>query len=393
MTAYGTSRTGLSNGFGGDRARTASRVAMLLAASLLSSAAAASPAASSSISGPRAAIAAANALPPGSIDELKAVQIGGIPQWISVRGTNPDNPIILFLHGGPGSPMMPESWTFQRPWEDFFTVVQWDQRGSGKTFSATNRRTDEKLTLDLMTKDANELIDYLRKTYHKKKIIVMGNSWGSALGLTAALRRPDQIAAYVGIGQVVNMRRNEAEGYRLTLEEARRQNDTAAVSALQALAPYPEKDGTIPIAKTVQERRWDVALHGMIHALPVDDEAQRRSVSPYYDDHDLESAELGQVYSAVSLWPDVSNVSFDNVKNFPFPIVIFAGKHDRTTPTPVARAFFDRIKAPYKKFFLVENAAHYVVNEAPGEVLVDLVRDVLPLAQNTNSTDREKALQ
>lgn len=373
------------------RIRIVSHVAMLLmAASPLSSASGSPPDAASSTVNPRAAIAAANALPPGSIDELKTVQIGGIPQWISVRGTNSENPIILFIHGGPGSPVMPESWTFQRPWEDFFTVVQWDQRGSGKTFSANNRRTDEKLTLDLMTKDADELIEYLAKTYHKRKIIVMGHSWGSALGLTAALRRPDLIAAYVGIGQVVNMRRNEAEGYRLTLEEAHRQGNTAAVAALQALAPYPEKDGSISLAKTVQERQWDMALRGMIYALPVDDEAQRRSVSPYYDDHDLESAELGQVYTVVSLWPDLSNVSFDKLESVPFPLVIFAGKHDRTTPTPVAQAFFNRLKAPYKKFFLIDNAAHYVVNESPGEVLIDLVRDVLPLAKDTSSDNVKK---
>ncbi|MGB6716714.1 MAG: hypothetical protein WBE47_07150, partial [Candidatus Acidiferrales bacterium] len=79
----------------------------------------------------RAAIAASQAIATGGINELKTVEIGGIPQWISVRGNNPANPILLFLHGGPGSPMMPESWTVRKPWEDFFTVVQWDQRGTG----------------------------------------------------------------------------------------------------------------------------------------------------------------------------------------------------------------------------------------------------------------------
>jgi pimeloyl-ACP methyl ester carboxylesterase len=345
---------------------------------VLSSMASASP---PSAGDARAAIAAAMALPPGSIDDFEAVKIGGIPQWISVRGTSADNPLLLFVHGGPGSPMMPESWTFERPWEDYFTVVQWDQRGSGKTFSANGRNTDQQLSLDLMASDCDELIQYLLKKYHKRKIVLVGHSWGSILALTAALRRPGLISAYVGVGQVVNMRRNEAEGYRLTLQEAEREHNSKAIAELKALAPYPDPDGTIPIAKTIQERKWDVALRGMIYAAHEDNEDQRRSVSPLYDDQDLESAGLGERYSVVSLWPSASKVSFDNLKRVPFPLFIFAGKHDRTTPTDLSRAFFDRLKAPTKHFFLIDNAAHYVVNEAPGEVLVDLVQFVRPVAQ------------
>jgi pimeloyl-ACP methyl ester carboxylesterase len=334
----------------------------------------------SSADDPRATIRTALALPPGSIDESKSVVIGGVSQWISVRGTSRGNPIILFVHGGPGAPMMPESWTFQRPWEDFFTVVQWDQRGSGKTFTAMGRATNQKLTLDLLANDTDELILYLLKTYHKNKIILMGHSWGSALALTAALRHPEHIAAYVGVGQVVDMRRNEAMGYDLTLKEAQKRGDSAAETELKALAPYPQADGSIPIEKTIVERKWDVALGGMIYAGGRDDEEQRRRLSPLYTDADVASAEEGQRYSAISLWPDVSRVSFDSVQAVPFPFIIFAGRHDRTTPTPIARKFFERIKAPYKRFFLLENAAHYVVSEAPGFVLMDLVHDVRPLA-------------
>lgn len=182
-------------------------------------------------------------------------------------------------------------------------MVQWDQRGAGKTYTAANRQPAGGLSLDLLTNDTIELIEYLRKTYGERRIILMGHSWGSALGLTAALRRPDLIYAYVGVGQVVNMRRNEAEGYRLTLEEARRRNNAQAVRELTAIAPYPEKDGSLPISKTVVERKWDVALNGMIYALLTDDEEQKRRLSPQYTDRDIESAALGQVYSAVTLWP------------------------------------------------------------------------------------------
>src|SRR5580658_5651757 len=168
----------------------------------------------------RATIAETQAIAPGGIDELKAVDIGGIKQWISVRGNNPANPILLFIHGGPGSPMMPESWIFQRPWEDFFTVVQWDQRGSGKTFSASGRQPDTSMTLEQMQADTEQLIDLLRQTYGKKKIFLMAHSFGSVIGLRVAQHRPDALYAYVGIGQVVNVVQNETVGYQQTLAQA-----------------------------------------------------------------------------------------------------------------------------------------------------------------------------
>ncbi|MGC1107761.1 MAG: alpha/beta hydrolase, partial [Candidatus Acidiferrales bacterium] len=213
----------------------------------------------------RAAIAAAQAIAPGGFNELKTVEIGGIPQWISVRGNNPANPILLFIHGGPGSPMMPESWTFQRPWEDFFTVVQWDQRDAGKTFSAAKRQPDESMTIDEMQADAEQLIELLRRTYGKKKIFLMGHSWGSILGLKVAQHRPDLLYAYIGVGQVVNGERNEVVGYQQTLAQAEAVGNQTAIRELKALAPYPNPKGFTPMSKVLAERKWDVALGGMIY--------------------------------------------------------------------------------------------------------------------------------
>ncbi|HEY5220149.1 MAG TPA: alpha/beta hydrolase, partial [Gemmatimonadaceae bacterium] len=218
-----------------------------------------------SLENARAAIAASQAVAPGGIDELKAVEIGGIKQWISVRGNNPANPLLLFIHGGPGSPMMPESWIFQRPWEDFFTVVQWDQRGAGKTFSAANRQADTTMTIDEMQADAEQLIELLLRTYGKKKIFLMGHSWGSILGLKVAQHRPDLLYAYVGVGQVVNGMQNEVVGYQQTLTEAEKVGNQAAIQGLKAIAPYPNPEGFTPMSKVLAERKWDVALGGMVY--------------------------------------------------------------------------------------------------------------------------------
>jgi len=328
----------------------------------------------------RKQIAASQSLPPGAIDELKAVEIGGIKQWISVRGADPKNPVLLFLHGGPGTTMMGETWTYQRPWEDFFTVVQWDQRGAGKTFSEARRKTGAPLSVDLMAKDTIELIQYLTKTYGKRKVILVGHSWGSVLGLEVAKRRPDLLYAYVGIGQVVNMVRNEAAGYELTLAEARRQNNAKAVAALEAIAPYPEPDGSIPLQKTAVERPWAVALRGMIYSRTALDDAELR-LSPQYSAYDVESASQGEMKTVFALWPELSKVDYFGLHELSCPLIIFAGEHDTVTPGRLSKEFFDQVQAPFKRYFLVPNASHYVVNEAPGVALVDLVTDVLPLAK------------
>lgn len=330
----------------------------------------------------RQVIAATQAIAPGGINELKAVEIGGIQQWISVRGNNRANPILLFLHGGPGSPMMPESWTFQRPWEDFFTVVQWDQRGAGKTFSAAKRRTDPSMTIHEMATDAEQLIELLRRTYQKRKVFLMGHSWGSILGVTVAQHRPDLLYAYIGVGQVVNGERNEVVGYQQTLAQAEAVGNQAAIKALKAIAPYPDAKGFTPMSKVLIERKWDVALGGMIYGQTTADPSQIWAMSPDYTDYDDVSARMGELSSVETLLPQMEAVNFDDVTAFKCPVFLFAGAHDRTTPESIAEKYYERIQAPEKKYFKIDRAAHYVVTEAPGEVLMDLVRYVRPLAED-----------
>ncbi len=327
---------------------------------------------------PRKVIAAAEALPPGGVDELMPVKIGGIPQWVSIRGADRSNPILLFLHGGPGDPMMPESWTFQRPWEDFFTVVQWDQRDAGKTFSAAHRVPDKTMTMAEMQSDTNQLICWLRQRYHKQKIFLLGFSFGSILGLRVAIQHPDWLYAYVGVGQVVNAYRNEVVGYRETLAKAKAVHNQAAIEALKSIAPYPNSTGRTPISKVIIERKWDAALGGMLYGQTKDDDTKFWKLSPDYNSYDVKSAELGEMSSVEILVPQLEKISFDHDLSFKCPIVFFAGVHDRTTPESLVAAYYKKVRAPAKRFFLIKNAAHYVVNEAPGVVLMDLVRFVRP---------------
>ena len=160
---------------------------------------------------------------PQGIEQTRAVRIGGIDQWISVRGTDRRNPVLLFLHGGPGYVAMPTSWYFQRGWEEYFTVVQWDQRGAGKTYAANDpAQIAPTMTRARMLAEAEEMVAFLRKEFGKDRIFVLGHSWGSSLGIQLAQRHPDWLHAYVGIGQVTDAMESERRGWQYTMEAARK---------------------------------------------------------------------------------------------------------------------------------------------------------------------------
>jgi proline iminopeptidase len=176
---------------------------------------------------------------PEGIEVLEQVELGGVSQWISIRGRNRDNPVLLFIHGGPGDPMIGLSWAFQNPWEDYFTVVQWDQRGSGKNAATADRDALRgTLTLDRLVSDAEELIAHLRERLGKDKVVVMSYSLGGVLGIHLAQRRPEWLHAYVGVGQVSHDFLRAL--YDRTLEIAVARGSAEAVAELQPLASRVE---------------------------------------------------------------------------------------------------------------------------------------------------------
>ncbi|HYE41835.1 MAG TPA: alpha/beta hydrolase [Caulobacteraceae bacterium] len=320
---------------------------------------------------------------PNGIELLETVQIGGIPQWVSIRGNDRDNPVLLFVHGGPGSPEMPVAWTFQRGWEEYFTVVQWDQRGAGKT----NRANDADairptLTFARMEADAVEMIDHLCARFGRRRIVVVGTSWGSMLGLRAALKRPEKVHAYVGIGQLISMRENERVGYDYALRRARAENNTDAIRELESLAPYPGAPGTLTFERIGLQRKWTVH-YGSLSAYRTNADQYFRAMrlSPQYEPADLKAVDPGGVLSVTALLPELLEADLSGVTRTPFPVVLMLGRHDYTTPSEIAEAWLGRLTAPKKKLVWFEHSAHVIPVEEPGRTLVTLVQDVLPLVR------------
>ena len=276
---------------------------------------------------------------------------------------------------------MPHDFLFQSSWEDYFTVVEWDQRGAGKTYLLNDPAIiGPSLNVDRMTSDTVELTNYLRTRFHKQKIFLLGHSWGSLLGVTTVQQHPELYYAYIGVGQVVNNRRSEAIGWKFALDAATADHNDQAVNDLKSIAPYPG-DGAPPFAHVGLERKWLEYYGGL---------AWRRKgfnfvshaweLSPDYTDAELDAIDNGSQLSLGHLLPTMLDVNFDRTTDFRCPIILFIGRHDYSVSHELAAEWYVKLHAPEKKLVWFEDSAHLPMLEEPGRFLYHLVSDVRPIA-------------
>lgn len=319
---------------------------------------------------------------PGGVQDAYKTRIGGIDQWVNVRGQDRANPMILFVHGGPAAPVVPTMWQFQRPIEEFFTVAHYDQRGAGKTYGeADPAQVAGTIRIARYVDDLIEIAEHLRTRYDKRKLVLMAHSWGTIPALAAARKRPDLFYVYVGVGQVINTRENERISFDYALTQARERGDTAALRELQAIAPYP---GAQPITREriVAARKWPQHYGGL---------SAYRSTSTYYFDGPLLSPDYdatargyidaGSLFTLGRLLPEFVAVDYSNIKTFPIPVVMFLGRHDYTTPTAPTEAWLTHLSAPSKRAIWFEHSAHMAPWEEPGKTLITLLTHVLPFTK------------
>lgn len=320
---------------------------------------------------------------PQGVERLEAVRIGGIDQWISVRGVDRRNPLLLMIHGGPGYPAMPTSWYFQRGWEDYFTVVQWDQRGAGRTYTANDPEAiGPTMTVARMIADAEEMIAWLRREFGKDRIFVLGHSWGSVVGLTIAQRHPEWLHAYIGMGQVIDGRESERRGWRFALDGARQASNEEAVRELESIAPYAKPGQPIPLEDLYVQRKWLGFYGGAIRGRTgYDADAAAVALAPEYSDADVKSFYAGIDFSHHRLLADVMTTDLTKVTALACPLILLNGRHDYNVSATVAAEWFRRVRAPSKTLVWFERSAHMLMSEEPGRMLVALVEHARPIAE------------
>jgi pimeloyl-ACP methyl ester carboxylesterase len=311
---------------------------------------------------------------PNLVDEARYVRIGGIEQWITIRGEDRRNPVVLFLHGGPGDATNPWGYAGFRLWLKHFTVVQWDQRGAARTLGKNRSSPASLITLNRMVQDGIELSEWLRTSLGKGKIVLVGHSFGSILGVLMAKARPELFYAFVGTGQVGDPSKNYAVAYGDLLKKAEAIGDQHAAQELRQVGPPPYADGR---GYGVQ-RKWSNLFEGA--------DAFIASMvgfalgAPGYTLHDVYDWFDGQGVSAERLVPETSTLAASALAGeFSVPVFVIQGADDFTTPASLARGLVDAIRAPSKAYVPIEGG-HFAVFMKPAAFLEQLRSRVLPIA-------------
>ena len=326
---------------------------------------------------------------PNGVQEAMFVTIGGVKQWITIRGQNRNNPVLLMVDGGPGaasSVFMPS------PWEKEFTVVEWDQPGAGKTFAVAGGKIDPRLTIDQISKEGTEIAAFLCQHLRKSKVGIYADSWGTIIGIHMIKMRPDLFYAYVGTGQLVNMRKGEALDYEHVLEKARAKGDAAAIKELTSIGPFPYRSFT---DFTVQ-RKWASAYEvggidsgAILSAILFAPDYSLGDVGNWFAAFSASQAHfLGQNMKGPEMAVDLPALG----TKFEVPVFMFQGTEDDYTPFSLAKSYFDAINAPQKLFIAASGKGHYAAfSDATAfkKLLLDHVRPLgLTAVRDTGSPNR-----
>jgi pimeloyl-ACP methyl ester carboxylesterase len=314
---------------------------------------------------------------PGSISERVTIEIGGVPQGMIIQSTSPANPVLLFVHGGPGMVEFFMEQEYPTGLAQDFTMVWWEQRGAGMSFSADI--PPETMTLEQMIADTVEVADYLRDRFGQDRIVLLGHSWGAYLGIQVAAAAPDRFLAYVGMAQIAHQLRSEVMARDQLLAFYRARGHAGMVRRLEA-APVTLEGGT----SDAWMRLRDQAMHkaGVGHMRDM-----RSVISgiflPMWRVRAYTVAEKiniwrGKVWSRPFFWNDLlrDNLSA-RLTEFDLPIYFLTGQHDYTANKDLSRAYFDAIDAPVKGFYLFMNSAHSPLFEEPERALAILLTDVI----------------
>jgi pimeloyl-ACP methyl ester carboxylesterase len=295
---------------------------------------------------------------PGKLDEKGYVPIGGIEQWVTVKGDSCANPVILFISGGPGNPLSPYSDALYGAWAKDFTIVQWDQRGAGMTYGRNPPPADTMLTLKQMSDDGTELAAYLARRYGKKKVILWGSSWGSILGVHMAKAHPDLFYAYLGTSQLVSYRDNQTASYAKLMTVVRGAGDKAALAVLDGVGAPPWTDprsfGKVRRVIRQYEAKVTSAPPATWWKLAADYATPKAQA-------DYEAGEDYSFISFVGMKGDGMFAQLDLPKlgtDFAIPMFFVEGAQDLLATPDVALRYYQSLKAPQKDLVLLEHAGH-----------------------------------
>ena len=306
---------------------------------------------------------------PESIAELVKIELGGLDQYILIRGLDKANPILLWLHGGPGAAQMPLAHAFDNQLEKEFIVVHWDQRGAGKS----NHRgfEEETMTFDQFMNDGYELIQYLLERFEKEKLFLLGHSWGTQIGIELVNRHPELLHAYIGVSQLVDNRKGVEIAYEWLMNEIEVNDDQASLEKLNEIGtpPYPHRK--------YREFAGLVDAYGGNFDMSMGKLARIAIRAPEYDFRDYIRWIGGANRGGGPMHSDgeMAAVNFrESISSLDVPVYFFTGKNDYNTPLALVEEYNELLQAPEKEIVVFENSAHTPFLGEPEKFDRELIR-------------------
>ena len=307
------------------------------------------------------------------ITSLEKIEIGNYEQWVLIRGENINNPLLLVLHGGPGSPCMYLRNSVFGDLEKHFTVIYWEQRGAGKSFNTGIPFFS--MNIPQFYKDTHELMEVMLEKFNQKKMYIAGWSWGTVLGLEIAEKYPELLYAYLGIGQVVNLKEAEKISYQWALNKAYEEENSEAIKDLEKIGPPPY------LWQTMTQRKWLKTLGGM-YTTHWPEEKWRTESSEYTED-EIAHFDKANIYSYVRLWGEVLKLNFlEKQISLECPVYLIIGKNDFITPAVLVEQLYNRLNGDQIELIYFENSGHGPHVEEPEEFYTLVVDKILPETYN-----------
>ncbi|MGO4919074.1 alpha/beta fold hydrolase [Maribacter spongiicola] len=317
-----------------------------------------------------------------SIAMHKNMMINGVPQRITIRGKDKNNPVLLIVHGGPGAPILPVIYKLTGvDLEDLFTVCYWDQRGAGLAYN--DSIPNSSITLSNIIDDGLQLSKYLKETFNKDKIYIEGLSWGTAVAAYMVQKKPELYHAYIGSGLMANQSLSEELSYDFAMSEAEKYNDTLSITQLKQIGRPPYSNN---VNNTATEA-FEIERSIVMKYAPLQLDTNYSFLKDMFMDNGLTFKEkfTDMLNSPESYYPAskiLESTAIDmnlmrDIPEFKVPVYIFQGDNDHFTETSVAKAYFDSIVAPSKKWFLFENGTHGVQLEYPEKYRSLYINEIL----------------
>jgi pimeloyl-ACP methyl ester carboxylesterase len=318
---------------------------------------------------------------PTSIASMEKVKLGGVDQWLIIRGEDVNKPVLLFLSGGPGGSEAARVTRFNQELEKHFVVVIWEQRGCGKSYPSLNPKSD--LTVDQYTSDIIELTDILRARFDENKIYLMGHSWGSIIGVRAVQERPDLFHAYIGSAQMVDVLETDKLIYQMMMEHSIKTGDGAFVKTLetQGEPPYFDKSPIQPYS-TLFGREYSVYEYPNIK-----NEEYRRDgdilllmlKQPEYGWLDRLYYLLGLMNTFNAVYPQLQDMDLRlDAARLDLPVYLILGRYDMNNPYQIPEEYFNVLEAPSKQLYFFEDSGHGMIWEEAEKFHDIMVNTILP---------------